>query len=273
MFSPVRFHHGLTNSILTLSRCYCNRNIVNSKIKSILISTKLGHCCPMHLRTMWHSRAAANGRKCIRLEHTPSVLAIFRAKNPHRGLGAPPLSKRQIASRQAIPAQNGMFVDHPLRRAEEIGRTSTDPQPWIMGMALPWFWGGGRQATTIDNKARKRHVTQLLYQFPRMILLCATRNASSLQYLRYDKCNSLILSHNYLQIIVHYIERRLQRQPTFAPRTYCSGNCHLIRSTTIGLFVFKRRRAQYQFCGGGESIHGVAKLGRKSLAETWLCNR
>jgi len=206
----------------------------------------------MHLRTMWRSRAAANGRKCIRLEHPPSIFAIFWANNPHRGLGAPPLSKRQIVSRQAIPAWNGMFVDHPLRQAEGIGRTAVDPQPWITGMALAWFRGGGRRATTSNKEARKRYITQLLLQFLRTrILLCTTRDMSSLQYLPYNKCNSLILSHDYLQIIVHYIERRLQRQPTFT-LTYRSGNCHLIRSKTIRLFVFKRWRAQYQFCGGEE---------------------
>ena len=103
MFEPVRFHNGLTNNSLTLLRCYCDRNIVNSKIKSILILTKLDYCFPMHLRTMWRSGAAANGSKCICLEHPPSMFAIFRAKNSHRGLGPPPLSKRKSCRAKPPP--------------------------------------------------------------------------------------------------------------------------------------------------------------------------
>jgi len=80
---------------------------------------------------MWRSGAAANGgRKCIRIDHLPpSIFPIVRAKKSHRGLGPPPLSKRQIASRQALPAWNGISTDHLLCRAEGIGRTTVDLRP------------------------------------------------------------------------------------------------------------------------------------------------
>ena len=223
----------------------------------------------MHLRTTWRSRAANNGRKCIRLEHLhPSIFDIFQAKNSHHGLGPPsPLSKRQIASRQAIPAWNGMSVDHQLRRAEGIGRTAADPRPLITGMASPWFRGGGRRATTRRKKGMLHS-----YCYDSHIGYYSAWRATRALYSSYNTINEI---HWFFCTVIYELLYILSRDDY-------SNNQLLPQSTTpataisfdprqLGSSSLKDEEPNINFVGGG--IYAVAKLGRKSLVKTWLCNR
>ena len=178
----------------------------------------------MHLRIMWCSRAAANGCKCIRLEHPPLYFCYFSSQKSPPWPWSPTPLKTPNCVTPSHPCTE-WYVRRPSAAAGGRDRPQSSRSPALNcgdGIAMIPRW-----RTTSNDEARKRYVTQILFSFPRRILLCAKRDASSgessLQYLRYNTCNSLIFLHDYLRIIVHSIKRRLQQQPTFFP-TYCSGN-------------------------------------------------